>query len=70
MGEWQPMDTAPRDGTKVILGHGGYLGAYYDRDREPRVWIDFYRGGNWYKTAPSGQPTGWMPAPTPPTADR
>ena len=64
--QWQPIETAPRDGTKVLLCHSGYAHPYYDRDRTPRVWVDFFRAGSWYNTAPSGQPTHWRPLPAPP----
>jgi hypothetical protein len=63
---WRAIESAPRDGTKVLLCHSGYAHPFYDRDRMPRVWVDFFRGGSWYNTAPSGQPTHWRPLPQPP----
>lgn len=66
---WRPIETAPRDGTKVLLYHHGYKSAFYRRDHEPRVWVDVFREGNWYNTAPSAQPTHWRPLPAPPTQD-
>ena len=63
---WRSIESAPRDGTRVLLCHSGYAHPFYDRDRMPRVWVDFFRGGSWYNTAPSGQPTHWRPLPQPP----
>ena len=57
--EWKRIDSAPKDGTKVLLWHSGYADAFYDRDRKPRAWVDFFRGSSWYNTAPSAQPTHW-----------
>lgn len=61
---WQPIESAPKDGTSVLLGHSGYAQAFYDRDHKPRIWVDFFNRGGWYSTAPSAQPTHWMPLPT------
>lgn len=66
---WQPIESAPRDGSKVLLYHAGYKSAFYQRDHEPRVWVDVFRQGNWYNTAPSAPPTHWRPLPAPPTQD-
>lgn len=66
---WQTIESAPKDGTKVLLCHSGYAHPFYDRDRMPRVWVDFFRGGSWYNTAPSGLPTHWRPLPAPPNDD-
>lgn len=66
---WQTIESAPRDGGKVLLYHAGYKSAFYQRDHEPRVWVDVFRQGNWYNTAPSAPPTHWRPLPAPPTMD-
>ncbi len=68
--KWQPIETAPKDGTRLILwGREDGVG-------EPRVWLGSWSTGCWY--APSWvayehrseteylQPTHWMPVPEPP----
>ena len=59
MSEWQPIETAPRDGTEILLWEDGYiLGS----------WVEEYG----YFADPDGhlwknrQPTHWMPLPAPP----
>ena len=51
---WQPIETAPRDGTRVLV---------YERDAALGAislnWVD--QDGWWL-----GHPTHWMPLPTPP----
>jgi hypothetical protein len=70
--KWQPIETAPKDGTEILV---------YKRYRKYQEWvgkdeydfyihISFYDGGDWYISAydpPWGnQPTHWMPLPEPP----
>ena len=66
MSEWQPIDTAPRDGTRVLLTiqYGvrqrleiGYWGR--GLSRETGSWR-FHRVHN------DDRPTHWMPLPAPP----
>lgn len=78
MSEWQPIETAPRDGTEVILGSLAqtYKGApvpprvtigYWTQDDEPEYeYCDPYWmswDGGFTKENP---PTHWMPLPPPP----
>lgn len=73
MTDWQPIETAPKDGTRILLLGKEYgepkvsIGAYQDN----KVWSDessttddgygWYGHDNWSPT-----PTHWMPLPEPP----
>jgi hypothetical protein len=73
--EWQPIETAPKDGTEVLVWNGGNDGfyttpgqmgvAYWGRQGFPerkRAWCasDCCDGVTTYT------PTHWMPLPAPP----
>lgn len=75
MSAWQPIDTAPKDGTRVLLGAPQHVAG--------AKWLDMQRveygvvtqdlsywqieGFDW----PIGvQPTHWMPLPNPPETPR
>lgn len=67
---WQPIETAPKDGTEVLLGGckygppvrmGSWGGGRYNRTT--RSYEGDWRGGGDYGFAP----THWMPLPAPPT---
>ena len=69
--EWQPIDTAPRDGTSVLLflPTGAQTVGCWDPDfddlDEPG-WTD-YTVESWaYEEVVRLYPTHWMPLPTPP----
>lgn len=55
---WQPIDTAPKDETRVLLV----------RNDNPTMHTAFWRGGTWQ--CGNGQyfnnPTHWMALPMPP----
>lgn len=79
-GEWQPIETAPKDGTSVLLwglwageisgigkvpGMGiGYYSGSGDYASQGFLWVDV--GGDAY--AVWGNPTHWMPLPDAPSA--
>ena len=83
MTQWQPIETAPRDGTRIILAK--IIPA--DEDREAGVW--WVCGGRWQTehilsgtggkirrqaqwtdgVDNLGEPTHWMPLPEPPTEE-
>lgn len=61
MSEWQPIETAPKDGRKLLMWHPGMaLGAL----------VLFWMDGYWREPANSlglkTTPTHWMPLPDPP----
>lgn len=56
--EWQPIETAPRDGTSVLLlGRGG---RYADGFWEPKAYSG---NGCWVWPYVKCEPTNWMPLP-------
>lgn len=71
MSEWQPIETAPKDGTLVI-------GIWFDEYAEPAPrWVfhccryvewstDFWRWQDDYTDGVSISPTHWVLAPEPP----
>jgi len=77
--DWQPIETAPKDGTWVLLSGGSI---YYGWDGEtfpPHVVAQFIGGPKyreeqcwqfaWYDGGYYGEyenPTHWMPLPAPP----
>jgi len=68
MTEWQPIATAPRDGTNILTyGLGGIQIEKWDTDeyaRKPRpFWRCYARNSTDNRMA---QPTHWLPLPDPP----
>lgn len=67
--QWQPIETAPKDGTDIIV-----LLTHMER---PRAWTGRWHKGlkRWsidhgmqrYQPAEMAYPTHWMPLPQPPT---
>lgn len=76
--EWQPIETAPRDETRIIcygkLYHPrGWSGWHPDLDKEHpeaygwEVRMAYFMGGNWQLGHACGfAPTHWMPLPKAP----
>ena len=58
---WQPIETAPRDGTKILVYRGNEPGS-----EKVRVGVDYWLFGQWYKSRHWPQPTHWQPLPEPP----
>lgn len=60
---WLPMETAPRDGTRVILEWAGkpINGFYLDNSKTDRPWAGWRTES--MVASPPGDPTGWMPFP-------
>jgi hypothetical protein len=77
---WRPIETAPKDGSWVLL-QGGNIDYEWDGDTKPPVVVGQYIGGAahhdeqrwqyaWYDSGYYGEyegPTHWMPLPQPPT---
>ena len=63
--EWREMDSAPKDGTEILVcGPAKDGGAYREVQRWPKNW-----SGKWpvsYMAYAAGEPTRWMPIPTAP----
>ena len=68
MGEWQPIETAPKDGTWILAGEFGnpdFVGDYYAASwsgDEDGCWCA--NCGQYVTQEP--EPTHWMPLPAPP----
>ena len=80
LGAWQPIETAPRDGTWVLLSGGE---CDYDEESDAKTrpvvgqWSNYCNGKTvdwhwqfaWYDGGYYGEyekPTHWMPLPAPP----
>lgn len=70
--EWQPIETAPKDGRMVLLAESGYVECGFWHDGSECYG---HRGGaGWFSeedrhnllTARNVHPTHWMPLPAPP----
>lgn len=57
---WRPIETAPRDGTMILVGRWdqGLATVYGDH------WAE--DPGCWYDSSGLFEPTHWMPLPEPP----
>jgi len=65
---WQPIDTAPKDGTPIL----GFIPSYYQGKggMVVAVWMDFSDRPGWYSEISSvHEPTHWMPLPPAPTGN-
>lgn len=63
--DWQPIDTAPRDGT-VVLGSGWYDGGRTSISRMRAITMKFASNTWWRDNCGAGwtvqcDPTHWMP---------
>lgn len=58
--KWQPIETAPKDGTDILLG--------FANDNRPAVVAGWYDNWEEYDTinVVKGRPTHWMPLPEAP----
>ncbi len=60
---WMPIETAPKDGTVILLGHEAAVfdGWWYEAES---AWVDGER--NMYDDYCHYNPTHWQPLPEPP----
>lgn len=56
MSEWQPIDTAPRDGTEIVV---------YTADLDA-MGVAWWEHGQWTVGESGWEPTHWIPVPPPP----
>lgn len=56
--QWQPIETAPKDGTRILLWDGYMM---YTGSKGLRT-------GGWHSNGERVVPTHWQPLPAPPTA--
>lgn len=69
---WQPIETAPNDGTYILLGsnEGSWVARYtpvYQSGFVPdNKWQSMMLNHDHMKRHPKLKPTHWMPLPTPP----
>lgn len=70
MSEWQPIETAPKDGTTILAFYPSLTGYTARQDVAPIHWSE-WGNGVWENATsggkPSSLPTHWMPLPEPPT---
>ena len=70
MSNWQPIETAPRDGTEVDIWVREYLGWGKVSDKGHRItnvrWMECNK--RWDNNLATDIPTHWMPIPEGPSA--
>lgn len=75
--EWLPIETAPRDGTEVLVWFSEFYNgmqdiAQWDDDRYAKKPRPYWSGRGLHiwgiKAYREGKPTHWMPLPPPPKA--
>lgn len=64
---WRPMDTAPKDGTRILLGKKGFVDAA-EWQAEARGWVQNNHPDSGWPDQIFYDPEGWMPLPEPPSA--
>ena len=62
--EWQPIETAPKDGTRIIVCRKS-TNKYIPMVGEDR-WGEFGGAHCWARSNSETEPTHWMPLPQPP----
>lgn len=66
MSAWQPIESAPKDGTRVLIYQGGHVYiAWWDEKDWTGVWVIFDCDDSFYSLT-ADHPTHWLPLPDPP----
>lgn len=63
---WQPIETAPVDGTYVLVADGQTVGEAKFHEGEGWWWAGNHPTDSWGSAI---YPTHWMPLPSPPTVN-
>lgn len=71
MTDWQPIETAPRDGTEVLVGVWAVFDEWDDGEHRPPIWCAWVScagpGDDFGCEGWNGAPaTHWQPLPEPP----
>lgn len=68
--DWQPIETAPKDGTPILIFYEELYGMrrYSIRCWDRGDWATAQEGwvDEWRQIRPNEKPTHWMPLPEPP----
>ena len=67
--DWQPINSAPKDGSEFLTYAPGNKRAMYERDREPVIVLTKWKADCFWRNRPDNMPTHWMPLPEPPKGD-
>ena len=67
MTEWQHINSAPKDGTRIIVYR-----PKFDKNYIPQVGMDYWHKqlNCWAKSRSDCQPTDWQPMPLPPEGQK
>lgn len=67
--DWQPIDTAPKDGTRILVYSQSlyWLVAFFGGDHDRPGHLSQWRSA-WDAEWLARTPTHWMPLPDPPSA--
>ncbi|MCZ4331051.1 DUF551 domain-containing protein [Castellaniella denitrificans] len=71
---WQPIETAPKDGTAILLGSsdGAWIAKYdpvYPSGYRPKnPWFSLMLNRDYMGRVPNAKPTHWMSLPAAPSA--
>ena len=73
---WQPIETAPKDGTRILVyqrGRQRWVCAVWDDNRYSRKPSPYWRPDDERSygilASRNDQPTTWMPLPSPPSVE-